>query len=183
MQTALALRGSVELVDDITKSSAVLSAPVRILPLPWKDPHTVSKAELARHIGALELACKENPESADLRTCLGIAYAMNYEAYKSMDALEAAVGLDQSHFFAQFKYAELWFRLRGLRKAEEETLKAVDLAGNGWELSMARKQLQEIRRLHREGTQKPEWNKSLKTPSFALLAVTVVLFAIAVVWR
>ena len=183
METALVLRGMADLAHDTYRSSAPLAAPVRILPLPWKDPHTVSKAQLAKHIGALERACEQNPGSADLHTCLGIAYAMNYEAYKSMDALEAAVGLDQTHFFAQFKYAELWFRLRGLRKAEEETLKAVDLAGNGWELSMARKQLQEIRRLHREGTQKPEWNKPLKVPSLALLALTAVLFAIAAVWK
>jgi len=108
---------------------------------------------------------------------------MNYEAYKSMDTLEAAVGLDETHFFAQLKYAELWYRLRGLQRAEQETLKAVDLAGNGWELSLARKQLQEIRRLMRKGTQKPEWNKALKTPSLALLALTVVLLVIAAVWR
>ena len=158
-------------------------APIRILPLPWRDPQTVSKAELSRHIDALERACKVNPHSADLRTCLGIAYAMNYEAYKSMDTLEAAVNLDGAHFFAQFKYAELWYRLRGLQKAEQETLRAVDLAGNGWELSLARKQLQEIRRLTREGTQKPEWNKPLKRPSLALLALTAILCLIAVVWK
>jgi hypothetical protein len=183
METALALRGADDKFLSPAVSSVPLSTPIRVLPLPWKDPHTVSKAELTKHIAALERACEENPQSVDLRTCLGIAYAVNYDAYKSMDALEAAVGLDETHFFAQFKYAELWFRLRGLRKAEEETLKAVDLAGNGWELSMARMQLQEIRRLHREGTQKPEWNKPLKTPSLALLALTVVLFVIAAVWK
>jgi hypothetical protein len=174
---------SVEPTGGYRRSQDALSAPIRVLPLPWRDPHTVSKAELVRHIGALERACEENPQSADLRTCLGIAYAMNYQAYKSMDALEAAVGLDNSHFFAQFKYAELWYRLRGLRRAEEETLKAVDLAGNGWELSLARKQLQEIRRLMREGTQKPEWSKPLRAPTFALLGMMAVLFAIAVVWK
>ena len=53
-------------------------------------------------------------------------------------------------------------------RAEEETLKAVHLAQNGWELSLARKQLQEIRRLIREGTQKPTWTKSLKVPALVL---------------
>jgi tetratricopeptide (TPR) repeat protein len=159
------------------------SAPIRVLPLPWRDPHTVSKAQLAQYIGALEQACEYNPQSADLRTCLGIAYAMNYQAYKSMDALEAAVALDRTHFFAQLKYSELWYRLRGLQKAEEETLKALELARNGWELSLARNQLQTIRKLMREGTQKPEWSKPLKTPSLALLALTVVLCVIAAVWK
>ena len=84
-----------------------------------------------------------------------MAYAMNYEVYKSMDALEFAVQLEPDHFFAQFKYAELQYRLRALIKAEEETLKALDLAGNPLEFSLARKQLQEIRRLRREGTRSP----------------------------
>src|SRR6266446_8911309 len=88
------------------------ASPVRILPIPWRDPQSVSKEELAIHIGSLERACQENPRSADLRTCLGMAYAMNYDVYKSMDALELAVDLDHTHFFAQMKYAELLYRLR-----------------------------------------------------------------------
>ena len=60
---------------------------------------------------------------------------------------------------------------------------AAMLAGNGWELSMARKQLQEIRRLIREGTQKPEWNKSLKRPASLLLIAMVILTFIMKVWR
>src|SRR5712692_6230997 len=127
------------------------TARLRLPPAPWRDPQTVSPAKLAEYIQSLETACQENPRSADLRTCLGMAYAMNYEVYKSMDALEAAVNLDETHFFAQMKLAELLYRLRALPKAEEETLKAVNLAGNGWELSTAKKQLQEIRRLIREG--------------------------------
>jgi hypothetical protein len=157
--------------------------PIRVLPIPWKDPQTVSKEQLAVYIGSLEQACEVNPRSADLRTCLGMAYAMNYEVYKSMDALEVAVGLDATHFFAQMKYAELFYRLRALPKAEEETLKAVDLAGNGWELSIAKKQLQEIRRLIREGSQKPEWNKPLRTPTLMLLAMMAVATIVMTVWK
>jgi hypothetical protein len=157
--------------------------PIRILPVPWRDPHTVSPTELREYIGTLEKACAENPKSADLRTCLGMAYAMNYEAYKSMDVLEAAVRLDKKHFFAQLKYSELLYRLRALPRAEQETLKALNLAGNGWEMSLARKQLQEIRRLIREGTQKPEWTKSLKRPAMFLLAMLVFLSMILKVWK
>jgi tetratricopeptide (TPR) repeat protein len=158
-------------------------APLRILPVPWRDPHTVSPAQLAEYIGMLEKSCELNPRSADLRTCLGMAYAMNFDVYKSMDALEAAVQLDETHFLAQLKYAELLYRLRALPRAEQETSKALELAGNGWEYSLARKQLQEIRRLIREGTQKPEWNKPLKTPALAFVAMTVVLFVIMVMFK
>ncbi len=158
-------------------------APLRVLPVPWRDPHTVSPAQLAEYIGMLEKSCEQNPHSADLRTCLGMAYAMNFDVYKSMDALEAAVQLDQQHFLAQLKYSELFYRLRALPRAEEETLKALELAGNGWEYSLARKQLQEIRALYRNGTQKPAWTKSLKTPVLALAALTAILSVVTVIFK
>ncbi len=108
---------------------------------------------------------------------------MNYDVYKSMDALETAVSLDQSHFFAQLKLSELFYRLRALPKAEEETLKAVHLAQNGWELSLARKQLQEIRKLIHDGTQKPAWTKSLNMPVVVLVAMVVVFSLMMVVTK
>src|SRR5438477_12690946 len=127
----------------VTTAAAVVPLPQPSLPpVPWRDPHTVPKEELSAYIHRLEQACLEHPQSADLRTCLGMAYAMNCDVYKAMDTLEAAVKLDETHFFAQLKYSELNYRLRALEVAEEETLKAVHLAGNGWELSLARKQLQ-----------------------------------------
>ncbi len=156
--------------------------PGRLPPVPWRDPHTVSPSDLAAYIRTLEKACEENPQSVDLRTCLGMAHAVNYDVYKSMDALEAAVRLNERHFFARFKYAELHYRIRALHRAEEETLKALDLAGNAFEDSLARKQLLEIRRLHREGTQKPEWTKSLKPPALVLVLMTVIL-SLLVVWK
>jgi len=159
-----------------------LTPALRLPPVPWRDPNTVSPADLAAYIHALENACEQNPRSADLRTCLGMAYAMDYQVYKSMDALELAVNLEPDHFFAQLKYAELLYRLRALIRAEQETLKAVNLAGNAWELSLARKQLQEIRKLMREGTQKPEWTKSLTMPGLFLLAL-VIFLSIAVAWK
>ncbi len=158
------------------------TGPGRLPPVPWRDPHTASPTELAEYIRTLEKACAENPHSVDLRTCLGMAHAVNYDVYKSMDALEAAVRLNGRHFFAQFKYAELHYRIRALHRAEEETLKALDLAGNAFEHSLAHKQLLEVRRLQREGTQKPEWTKSLKGPALALVLMTVIL-SMLVVWR
>ncbi|HEY3826350.1 MAG TPA: hypothetical protein VGL82_17415 [Bryobacteraceae bacterium] len=166
-----------------TRQAPVLDRPVHILPVPWRDPHSVSPDKLREYIGFLENACEENPRSADLRTCLGMAYAMNYDVYKSMDALEAATGLDEAHFFAQMKYAELFYRLRALERAEEETIKALDLAGNGWELSMARRQLQEIRQRRRDGTQKPTWNKPLRTPALVFLSLVAFLFTMMAVLK
>jgi hypothetical protein len=111
-----------------------------------------------------------------------MAYAMNYDVEKSMDVLEAAVQVDPDHFWAQLKYGELNYRLRALLKAERETLKAVDLAATPWELSIARKQLQEIRRLNRESTRNFEWSGSLVRSAliFAAFSVAVVLLTF---WR
>lgn len=155
---------------------------VRLPAIPWRDPHTVSPARLAQYIRELETACEQNPRSADLRTCLGMAHAMNYDVYKSMDALEAAVALEPENFFAQLKYSELHYRLRALICAERETLRALDLAANSWEYNLAHKQLQEIRRLLREGTQKPEWTRPLTAPALLLVALSVIL-CLAVYWK
>lgn len=146
--------------------------------VPWRDPHTVSPTQLAEYIASIEKACEENPQSADLRTVLGMAHAMNFQVYKSMDALEAARALDPENFFAQLKFSELYYRLRALHRAERETLAALDLATNSWQLSLARKQLLEIRKLMREGTQKPEWSKSLLKPFVALAGLTAIVLVV-----
>ncbi len=99
-------------------------------------------------------------------------------ADRAMDALEEARGIEPDNFFAQLKYSELFYRLRALDKAEQETLAALDLALNSWHVSLARKQLSEIRRLKREGTQKPAWTKSLKLPALALAT----MLGLAFVW-
>ena len=103
---------------------------------------------------------------------------MNYDVYKSMDALEAARTIDPSNFWAQLKYAELQYRLRVLSRAETETLKALDLAENGWQLAIARHQLQEIRKLARDSTRNVAWTKPLTAPVLALLAMMFAVFAI-----
>jgi hypothetical protein len=150
--------------------------------VPWRDPHTVSPANLARYIRELEQACAVHPESADLRTCLGMAYAVNYEVYKSMDALEAATSLDPEHFWAQLKYGELHYRLRALNRAEEQTLKATELAQNAWQLSVARKQLHEIRTLKHTAVRNVTWTKPLTAPALVFSLMVIVTF-VAMMWK
>lgn len=147
--------------------------------MPWRDPHSVPPEKLAEVIVALNEACSLHPDNAELRICLGMAHAMNYDPYQSMDALEEARVLAPQNFLAQFKYAELFFRLRALERAQQETSAALELAGNAWELSQARHQLSEIRRMLREGTQKPTFTKSLTVPIIGLglmLAVFSIIF-------
>lgn len=151
--------------------------------IPWRDPHSVPPEKLAEFIAALREACAQNPDNADLHTCLGIAHAMNYDVYRSMDALENARRIEPENFLAQFKYAELYYRLRALDKAQAETNRAMDLAGTSWELSLARRQLSEIRRLRREGTQKPTWTKSLKVPAIGFVVLLMAISWFFMAWK
>ncbi len=151
--------------------------------IPWRDPHSVPPEKLAEFIASLQQACVENPDNADLHTCLGMAHAMNYDVYRSMDALEAARRIEPVNFLAQFKYAELYYRIRALDRAEAETMRALELAGTTWELSLARRQLSEIRRLRREGTQKPTWSKSLKVPFIGFVVLLMAISWFFMAWK
>jgi hypothetical protein len=166
----------------VTTTAAMVRQPQPSLlpPVSWRDLHNVPPGELSAHILRLEQACLEHPESADLRTCLGMAYAMNYDVYKSMDALETATRVAPTHFWAQFKFAELQYRLRALVVAEAETLKAIGLAETGWQLALARRQLQEIRKLNRESTRNIPWNKPLLAPTLVLCAMLVTVFVVMI---
>ena len=151
--------------------------------IPWRDPHSVPPEKLAEFIASLQQACAENPDNADLHTCLGMAHAMNYDVYRSMDALEAARRIEPVNFLAQFKYAELYYRIRALDRAEAETTRALELAGTNWELSLSRRQLSEIRRLRREGTQKPTWSKSLRLPFIGFVVLLMAISWFFMAWK
>jgi cytochrome c-type biogenesis protein CcmH/NrfG len=156
--------------------------PAALPPVPWRDPHSVSPSDLTAYIQKLEEACLANPQSADLRTCLGMAHAVNYDVYKSMDALEDARAVDPENFWAQLKYAELHYRLRALNRAEKETRKAADLATSPFQLAMARKQMQDIRTLKHGCVRNVEWTKPLTGPAVLFSAILVVMF-VAMMWK
>jgi hypothetical protein len=166
----------------ITTQPAVIRSESFLPVVPWRDPYTVSPAELSHYIQRLEQACLEQPYSADLRTCLGMAYAVNFDVYKSLDALEAATSLDRNHFWAQLKLAELYYRIRALTRAEDETLKAATLATNPLQLAMARKQLQEIRKLQHECVRNVTFDKPLIAPTLVFLGMMVVI-SVVMLWK
>jgi hypothetical protein len=151
-------------------------------PVPWPNPERVSPAKLFEYIQILERECEEHPRSADLHTCLGMAQALNCDVDQAMESLETAIRLDERHFFARFKYAQLFCRLQILGRAEEETVKALKLAHNAWEVSMAGRQLQLIRNLNREGARRPSGKTPLTSPAVAL-ALLILIVAIVLLWR
>jgi cytochrome c-type biogenesis protein CcmH/NrfG len=146
------------------------------------DLTLASPAELARTIGELELACLENPKSASLWTCLGIAYAVNYDVVKSLDALETATEVEPDHFWAQLKHGELQYRLRVLMHAEATTLRAEALAEDPWQLSLARKQLKEIRKLTGGKSLQPDLVKPRRTVPALLFSAAFLVVGLAWMW-
>jgi tetratricopeptide (TPR) repeat protein len=157
-------------------------APSSLPPVPWRDPHSVAPTDLAAYIADLEQACIDHPQSADVRTCLGIAHAVNYDVYKSLDSLENARAVDPEHFWAQLKYAELHYRLRALNKAEEETRRAAELAQTPLQLAIARKQMKDIRELKHTCVRNVEWTKPLTTPAVLFSIMVIAMFAI-MMWQ
>jgi hypothetical protein len=83
---------------------------------------SVPPAQLTEYIRILEHLCEEHRDSPELRTCLGMTHAINYDVYKSMEALEAAHRIDGEHFLTQLENAELQYRGRALEVAEEEAI-------------------------------------------------------------
>jgi hypothetical protein len=164
-------------------STALVSNNTTTLPpVPWRDPHNIAPRELTAYIEHLERACLENPRSADLRTCLGMAHAVNYDVQKSLDALEDARTVDPDNFWAQLKYAELHYRLRVLDKAEVETRRAADLAASPIQLVLARKQMQEIRTLKQSCVRNVHWTKPLTIPALVLSFGIAVIFVV-MLWK
>ena len=163
-------------------NSSVIGTETALPPVPWRDPHGVSPTELAAYIQQLEKACLANPQSADLRTYLGMAHAVNYDVDKSMDALEQARTIEPHNFWAQLKYAELLYRLRILTRAEEETRRAADLAANPMQLAIARQQMKEIRALKQSCVRNVAWTKPLTIPALVLSAMMVAIFAV-MMWK
>jgi hypothetical protein len=104
-----------------------------------------------------------------------MAHAVNHDVPQSMDALEAAIALDPDNFWAHYKHAELHYRLRALTRAEALTLTALNLATNGWQLSLARKQLQEIRTLSRASARNLSWRMPLAVPALVLTTIAIVV--------
>jgi hypothetical protein len=151
-------------------------------PVPWRDVHDVAPDTLTAYIKKLEQLCVEHPRSADVRTMLGMAHAVNLDVYKSMDALEDARSVDPANFWAQLKYAELHYRLRALNKAEEETRRAAELAGNPIQLALARKQMQDIRTLRHGCGRNVHWTKPLTIPALLFSAGLVALFVV-MLWK
>jgi hypothetical protein len=97
-------------------------------------------------------------------------------------ALEDARIVDPDNFWAQLKYAELYYRIRALNRAEEETRRAAELAANPLQLALARKQMKEIRELQHTAVRNVHWTKPLTTPTLVFSAMVAAVF-VFMMWK
>jgi len=165
-----------------TTTGLAPQTPSSLPPVPWRDVHDVAPEELSAYIQRLEQACVDYPRSADVRTALGMAHAVNLDVYSSMDALEEARTVEPDNFWAQLKFAELHYRLRALDKAEAETRRAAELAQSPLQLALARKQMTDIRTLKHSSVRNVHWTKPLTLPALLLSAGVVAIFVV-MLWK
>jgi tetratricopeptide (TPR) repeat protein len=163
-------------------ASTVVRGEPAFAALASRDLTLASAAELRETIAQLERACEERPTSAALWTCLGMAYAVNYDVGKAIEALETATHAEPDHFWAQLKHGELQYRLRVLMHAEAATLRAETLAGDAWQLSLARKQLKAIRALTGGKSLQPGTCTPTRLLPAVLLTVAGFVIGLATIW-
>src|ERR1700752_3568390 len=103
-----------------------------------------------------------------------MAHAVNYDVYKSLDALEEARAIDPANFWAQLKFAELHYRLRVLNRAEGETRLAADLAASPFQLAIARQLMKDIRAVKHSSVRNVEWTKPLARSAWLVATLLAV---------
>ena len=113
---------------------------------------------------------------------IGIAYAVGYDVDKAIDALETATEVEPDHFWAQLKHGELQYRLRVLVRAEASTLKAETLATDARQLTLARRQLKEIRRLTGGRSLQPGADKPKRLLPTILFMTILLVAGLASIW-
>ena len=109
------------------------------------DSSCASPAELEAYIRNLLAACAADPQSADLHTCLGVAYAARHQFGKAMSAFRNALQLMPGHFFARLRYAEVLHSRGFVRKAERQAHMAAESARTRAESAMAGRLLSHMR--------------------------------------
>ena len=96
---------------------------LRLPPVPWRDPHTVSPTQLAEYIGILERACELNPQSADVQNDLADAYLANGQKDMAREHAQRVLSLLDSHAAPASSWSDTEQRRSEIRKSAEETLK------------------------------------------------------------
>jgi tetratricopeptide (TPR) repeat protein len=114
-----------------------------------------------------------NPDFADARIGLGIAYAVIGNVYPAMDQLEEAARLEPFNFFAHFKLGQLMFKLHVPAKGYEEMQKALNCATSIEERKLVGQLIHEQKQREEKGLARPTWNRPFSARNLLLVAASV----------
>jgi Tfp pilus assembly protein PilF len=119
-------------------------------------------------IAKLESAVASSPGYSDGYVGLGIAYAMDSQVYPALDSFGKAAEADPASFFAHFKLAQFYFKLRVPKKGYEEASCALRCATTTEEKRLVAQVLKEERTREAGGVRRPTWNKPFSSKSIVL---------------
>lgn len=161
---------------------SVLAGPTSdLLRQMFRDPRVLDQGDRGELVTQLRAAVEMEPSIPEIRVLLGMALCVDLKPQEAMEHLRQATQQAPDCFIARLKFGELLMRLRICRQAEEETLKAAQLATNDIQAELARKQAATIRTMLREGIERggyrsllvrltPKRGRSKRTDTTPLLA-------------
>lgn len=119
------------------------------------------------------------PEYSDGHVGLGIALAMDSQVYPAIDSFSKAAELDPTNFYAHFKLAQFYFKLRVPKKGYQEADKALHCACGPDEKRLVAQILKEERAKEAAGVARPTWDKPFSKHSLRTgLVILFVTFAL-----
>lgn len=120
----------------------------------FRDPRVLEPEERRALVAQLRGAVELEPRVPEIRVLLGMALSVDLQIQEALEQLRKSARQAPDCFIARLKFGELLMRLRICRQAEEETLKAAQLATNDLQAELARKQAAAIRTMLREGIER-----------------------------
>ena len=122
------------------------------------------------------------PQFSNGHVGLGIAYAMDSQVYPALDHFERAAEADASNFYAQFKLAQFYFKLRVPKKGYERADLALKCSTTLDEKRLVGQILKEERQRESAGLRRPTWNRPFSKTwlkiGMALLVAACLLLAL-----
>ncbi|PYV19848.1 MAG: hypothetical protein DMG21_00025 [Acidobacteria bacterium] len=133
-------------------------------------------------IAKFENAVFRFPAYSDGYVGLGIAYAMDSQVYPALDSFRKAAEADPENFFAHFKLAQFYFKLRVPKKGYDEASRALQCATAIEERRLVARILKEERTREAGGVPRPTWDKPF-SPTAVRAGIGLLLVAVAFLVR
>ncbi len=135
----------------------------------------INEGDASGAAACFEQIVERNPEYADARVGLGIAYAIQGRVYPALDHLQEATSLEPENFFAHFKLGQLYFKLHVSKKGYEEMRKALDCATCVEERKLVGQLIHQEKQHEKKRLNRPTWDRPFPRRTMWLLAASVIV--------